>query len=269
MGGTDRSGGVRPAGVGPSARRRRRADAPGPVGWRGVRRAVLRGPSRVCVGGLARPVLAGDRRHDAGGRRCPGRGARPAARRGPAPRARVRRGRPDPLCAPGVPDPHGRRGRAGTGPGRRGGAPGGRPGGGGPVRGGVRRREHGPARGGLRRGVLEPVLLPEGSRAGTLATAYQALRPGGTLLVPLLGDPSWPSRTRTGRRPGASRWPGSSTGCGASPIGRRRRGGEARQPDSWTSWSAPPRTPASSWWSAPGPDVSAESACAPGGLVGH
>ena len=28
------------------------------------------------------------------------------------------------------------------------------------------------------------------SRAGTLATAYQALRPGGMLLAPLLGDPS-------------------------------------------------------------------------------
>jgi hypothetical protein len=32
--------------------------------------------------------------------------------------------------------------------------------------------------------------FPAASRAGTLATAYQALRPGGMLLAPLLGDPS-------------------------------------------------------------------------------
>ncbi len=32
--------------------------------------------------------------------------------------------------------------------------------------------------------------FPEASRAGTLATAYNALRPGGLLLAPLLGDPS-------------------------------------------------------------------------------
>ena len=31
--------------------------------------------------------------------------------------------------------------------------------------------------------------FPAASRAGTLATAYQALRPGGMLLAPLLGDP--------------------------------------------------------------------------------
>ncbi len=32
--------------------------------------------------------------------------------------------------------------------------------------------------------------FPAASRAGTLATAYHALRPGGMLLAPLLGDPS-------------------------------------------------------------------------------
>jgi hypothetical protein len=32
--------------------------------------------------------------------------------------------------------------------------------------------------------------FPEASRAGTLATAYDAVRPGGMLLAPLLGDPS-------------------------------------------------------------------------------
>jgi SAM-dependent methyltransferase len=32
--------------------------------------------------------------------------------------------------------------------------------------------------------------FPQVSRAGTLATAYDALRPGGMLLAPLLGDPS-------------------------------------------------------------------------------
>ena len=69
------------------------------------------------------------------------------------------------------------------------------------------------------------------SRTGTLATAYQALRPGGMLLAPLLGDPALAESDPHGHRREASVGPGGPRALGRSrPVARRsgRRGRAGR-----------------------------------------